>query len=77
MIAALITVPVLLGFWFIGHLQSFQASPALRGLFGYLSFSLHFGDFIRGLVRTEAVTFYLVVSAIALTLNISYLQWRR
>ena len=76
-IAALITVPVLLGFWFIGHLQSFQASSALRGLFGYLSFSLHFGDFIRGLVRTEAVTFYLVVSAIALTLNTSYLQWRR
>ncbi|MEK6209281.1 MAG: ABC transporter permease subunit [Pseudomonadota bacterium] len=76
-VAALITVPVLLGFWFIGHLQAFQTSPALRVLFGYLSFSLHFGDFIRGLVRTEAVTFYLVVSAIALTLNTSYLQWRR
>jgi gliding motility-associated transport system permease protein len=76
-IAALITVPVLLGFWFIGHLQGFQSSSALRGLFGYLSFALHFGDFIRGLVRTEAVTFYLVVSAIALTLNTSYLQWRR
>lgn len=76
-IAALITVPVLLGFWFIGHLQSFQASSALRGLLGYLSFSLHFGDFIRGLVRTEAVTFYLIVNAIALILNTSYLQWRR
>jgi len=76
-VAALITVPVLLGFWFIGHLQAFQASPELRGLFGYLSFSLHFGDFIRGLVRTEALTFYVVVSAIALTLNTSYLQWRR
>jgi len=76
-VAALITVPVLMGFWFIGHLQGFQASTALRGLFGYLSFSLHFGDFIRGLVRTEALTFYVVVSAIALTLNTSYLQWRR
>jgi len=76
-IAALITVPVLLAFWFIGHLQGFQASSALRGLFGYLSFSLHFGDFIRGLVRTEAVVFYLVVCAIALTLNTAYLQWRR
>ena len=76
-VAALITVPVLLGFWFVGHLQGFQASSAMRGLFGYLSFSLHFGDFIRGLVRTEAVTFYLVVCAIALTLNTAYLQWRR
>ncbi len=76
-VAALITVPVLLGFWFIGHLQSFQTSYALRGLLGYLSFSLHFGAFIQGLLRTEAVTFYLAVSAIALTLNASYLQWRR
>jgi ABC-2 type transport system permease protein len=76
-VAALITVPVLLGFWFMGHLQSFQNSVVLRGLFGYLSFALHFADFIRGLVRSEAVAFYLVISAIALTLNTSYLQWRR
>lgn len=76
-VAALITIPVLLGFWFIGHVQSFQASVVLRDLFGYLSFALHFGDFIRGLVRSEAVTFYLVVSAIALTLNTSYLKWQR
>src|SRR6476660_5444042 len=58
-IAALITVPVLLGFWFVGHLQTFQTDYILRGLFGYLSFSLHFGDFIRGLLRSEAVVFYL------------------
>ena len=76
-VAALITIPVLLGFWFIGHVQSFQTSPALRELFGYLSFALHFGDFIRGLVRSEAVMFYVVVSAIALMLNTSYLKWRR
>ena len=76
-VAALITVPVLLAFWFVGHLQSFQNSYALRGLFGYLSFSQHFGDFIRGLVRSEAIAFYVLVSAIALTLNSSYLQWRR
>lgn len=76
-IAALITVPVLLGFWFVGHLQSFQTDYMLRGLFGYLSFAQHFGDFVRGLIRSEAVAFYLVVSAIALTLNVSYLQWRR
>jgi ABC-2 type transport system permease protein len=76
-IAALITVPVLLGFWFVGHLQSFQTDYILRGLFGYLSFAQHFGDFVRGLIRSEAVAFYLIVSAIALTLNVSYLQWRR
>ncbi len=76
-VAALITVPVLLSFWFVGYLQSFQSSYALRGLFGYLSFALHFADFVQGLIRSEGVIFFLIVSAIALTLNAGYLQWRR
>jgi ABC-2 type transport system permease protein len=75
--AALVTVAVLLAFWFVGHLQTFQASAALRGLVGYLSFALHFADFIQGLVRTEGVAFFLIVSAIALTVTAGYLQWRR
>jgi ABC-2 type transport system permease protein len=76
-VAALVTIPVLLSFWFIGYLQSFQSSYALRRLFGYLSFALHFRDFVQGLIRSEAVLFFLIVSAIALTLNAAYLQWRR
>jgi ABC-2 type transport system permease protein len=76
-VAALITAAVLLGFWFVGHLQTFQRSDSLRALVGYLSFSLQFGAFIQGLVRSEAVVFYLVVSAIALSLTAAYLQWRR
>jgi hypothetical protein len=49
----------------------------LRGLFAYLSFALHYANFVQGLIRSEAVMFYLIVSAIALTLNAGYLQWRR
>lgn len=76
-VAALLSAAVLLGFWFVGHLQTFQASPGLRGLVAYLSFSMHFTDFIRGLVRTEGVVYYLVVAGISLTLSAGYLQWRR
>ena len=76
-VAALITVSVLLGFWFIGNLQDFQNSYVLRSLFGYLSFADHYAEFILGLVRSEAIVFYLLVVAIALTLNTSYLDWRR
>jgi len=76
-VAALLTAAVLLAFWFVGHLQTFQQSPGLRGLVGYLSFALHFSDFIQGLVRTEAVAFYLVVAAIALVLSAAHLEWRR
>lgn len=76
-VAALITVPVLLGFWFVGNMQSLQSSEMLRDLVAHLSFALHFADFIRGLLRSEGVIFFLVVSACALTLNSSYLQLRR
>ncbi len=76
-VAALITIPVLLMFWFVGHLQSLQSSVLLRDLFAHLSFSLHYADFIHGMLRSEAVAFFLVVAAGALTLNTSWLQWRR
>lgn len=76
-VAALITISVLLGFWFVGHLQSFQSSHALGAWFAYLSFSGHFAEFVLGLLRSEAVMFYLIVVAIALSLNASYLEWRR
>ena len=76
-VAAVLTAAVLLAFWFVGHLETFQRSPALRDLVAYLSFAQHFGDFIRGLVRTEGVAYFLIVSAIALTLSASVLQWRR
>ena len=77
-VAAILTAAILLGLWFVGHLQSFQ-SPAsvLRGVFAYLSLSLHFVDFIQGLVRSEAVAFYVLVCAVALALNAAYLEWRR
>jgi ABC-2 type transport system permease protein len=76
-VAALITVPVLLSFWYVSYMQNFQATVWLRNLLGYLSFSLHYADFVQGLIRSEAVIFYLLVSAVALVLNATYLQWRR
>lgn len=76
-VAALITVSVLLALWFVGHLQNFQSTNEMRGLVGFLSFALHYADFVQGLVRSQSIVFYLVVSGIALTLNASYLQWRR
>lgn len=76
-VAALITIPVLLGFWFVGHLQNLQSSLMMRDLVAHLSFALHFADFIRGLLRSEGVLFFFAVIASALTLNTSYLQLRR
>jgi ABC-2 type transport system permease protein len=76
-IAALVTMSVLLAFWFVGHLETYQSSLVLKNLFGYLSFADHLADFVRGLVRSEGIVFYLITCAIALTLNAGFLQWRR
>lgn len=76
-VAALLAAAVLLGFWFAGHLQTFQVAPGLRWLLGYLSFALHYADFIQGLVRSEGIAFYLIVTAAALVLTAAHLQWRR
>ncbi len=76
-VAALITISVLLGFWFIGHLQAFQNTPLLHAFVGHLSFSAHYGQFVDGLFRTEAAIYYLAVAGIALVTNAGYLEWRR
>lgn len=76
-VAALVTASLLLGLWFVGHLQNFQGTALLRDLLGYLSFAQHFNEFVSGLVRSEAVVFYLVAAGVALTLNTAYLDWRR
>src|SRR5262249_10808933 len=76
-IAALVTAAVLLGFWFVGPLGTVQASFAVRGFVRYLSFRGHYAAFTQGTVRSDAVVFYLIVSAIALALNAAYLEWRR
>jgi ABC-2 type transport system permease protein len=76
-IAALATTALLLGFWFVGHLQAYQTTVAARDLVRTLSFALHYGDFIQGLIRSEAIAFYAVISAIALVLNAAWLEWQR
>lgn len=76
-VAALATVAALLAFWFVGNLQNFQSSWILWSLFGHLSFSEHYAAFIQGLVRGEAVGYYLAVVAVSLILNAAWLQWRR
>ena len=76
-VAALLTVSALLAFWFIGNLQNFQSTYFWWRLFEYLSFSNHFSHFIQGLVRIEGIIFYVLICATFLTMNASYLQWRR
>ncbi len=76
-VAALVTVSLLLGFWFVGHLQSFQSVQFLRELVLYLSFAWHFGEFVEGLARFESLAVFVLFTAGALVLNVCALEWRR
>ena len=60
-IAALLTLPTLLGFWWLGQLQNMQSSAFMQKFVGYLAFSIHYSELIRGLLRSEAVVYYLLV----------------
>jgi hypothetical protein len=46
-VAALLTAAVLLGFWFVGPSAELPGLAGVASLVGYLSFSLHFTDFIQ------------------------------
>lgn len=76
-VAALMTVSVLLGFWFVGHLTTLQNSAMMAFIVNHLSFALHFAEFVRGLLRTESVAFFALVVAACLFLNAQYFEWRR
>ena len=76
-VAALLTVSVLLGFWFVGHLVTFQNQYVMRFIVSHLSFAVHFGEFIQGLLRSESVAYYGLIIAGSLFLNARYFDWRR
>jgi len=68
-VAALITGGGAARFWFVGPCRASSARTHCAGWSAISPSPLHFVDFIQGLVRSEAVTFYLVVAAVALTLS--------
>ena len=64
--------------WFLGSVGSFAPGPVGEVL-SYLSLSSHFPDFMRGIVDTKAIIYYLSVSALFLYLatgSIESGRWR-
>jgi len=76
MLAAVVAGGILFGLWFIGAAASY-APGALGEVFSYLSLSYHFADFVRGVVDTRAIIYYLSVTALFLYLAIRSLETGR
>ena len=75
-IAAVVSITVLLGLWLTGAFAS-SARPPVSTVLNYLSIITHYGEFARGLIDTRDVVYYLSVIAISLFLSVRALETRR
>lgn len=75
-VAAFAAVILGLFLWVIEALGA-QATGTLAGVASYLSLSQHYDDFLRGIIDTRHVVYYLSVAAIALFLAVRSVESRR
>ena len=75
-VAAVVAGGILFTLWFVGMASNF-APEAIGNLLSYLSLSYHFPDFIRGVVDTRAIIYYLSITALFLYLAIRSLETSR
>jgi ABC-2 type transport system permease protein len=75
-VAALVSVAILLGLWLIGAFSG-SARPPVSDVLGYLSIITHYGDFSRGLIDTRDIVYYLCVIAVSLFVSVRALETRR
>lgn len=68
-VSAVVAGGILFGLWFLGIAGNF-APGFLKELLTYLSLSSHFYDFVRGIIDTKAVVYYLSITALFLYLAI-------
>jgi len=77
-VSAVVGGGILFALWFLGLVANF-APGALGEVLSFLSLSHHFPDFMRGIVDTRAIVYYLSVTALFLYLAIGSIEtgrWR-
>lgn len=72
-VAAVVAVGILLPLWFIGFAAQ-PATGALGDVIGFFSLSHYFPDFMRGVIDTRAIIYYLSITALFLFLAIRSLE---
>ena len=75
-VAALLGFGAMLILWVIDIAGGLLGSP-VSDVVTYLSMSQHYFDFVRGIISTKDLTFYLAVMAAFLFLSVQVLQLRR
>ncbi len=75
-VAAVVAGGILFGLWFLGIAAQFAAG-GLGDVLSYLSLADHFPDFVRGIIDTRAIVYYLSVTALFLFLAVRSIETGR
>ncbi len=75
-VAAVLGVVLVVLLWLIGAVGDITGPP-LSGVFDYLALSTHFFDFVKGVIDTKDILYYLSVTVAALFLATRVLETRR
>jgi len=73
LVAAMVTGGILFALWFIGMAAGFLPE-ALGEVVGYFSLANHFPDFMKGIIDTRGIIYYLSITALFLFLAIRSLE---
>ncbi len=77
-LAAILGIGILLLFWLIsGAANLVPQYPAVRDILNYVSLGGHYSDFLRGVVDTKDVLYYLTFAATCLFFTVRSLETRR
>ncbi|MFC2052349.1 ABC transporter permease [Chloroflexota bacterium] len=72
-VAAVVAGGILFALWFVGMAADFLPE-AFGNIIGYLSLSFYFPDFMRGLIDTRGIVYYLSITVLFLFLAIRSLE---
>ena len=75
-VSAVIAVGILYGLWFLGIISNLIPEPA-SDILSYFSLSYHFPNFIRGVVDTRDIIYYISVTAVFLFLSVRSIETER
>jgi len=75
-VAAILGIGITLILWLSGALGDFVGG-SLKGFFGYLPIFDHYMDFVRGVIDTKDIVYYLSVVAVFLFLSTRVVESRR
>ena len=75
-VSAVVAGGILFGLWFLGMVGNLIPQPA-GDLLSYFSLSYHFPNFIRGVVDTRDIVYYIIVTAVFLFFSVRSIETER